>query len=196
MVRLSSVAHDVISEKQRSPAYCDRVLHWTVSDDAETTFAEWWRQAPDSPGVEQVEYTSAHELRLSDHKPVRAVYTVQVQATGVPRADASQCSVVDAEQQRKVLGSIVRALDSIENQSIPDASLSSNQLQFQDLRFMEPQSQSITLQNTGQVQYGVAWVRFALTRGCRLWSSLGSSQSWMSKSYTLHGSLSGHWLEC
>lgn len=43
------------SRKKRAPAWCDRIL---------------WKGSK----VEQIEYKSVHEMRLSDHKPIYSVF--------------------------------------------------------------------------------------------------------------------------
>lgn len=56
--RLSSGIY-IVSEKNRPPAWCDRVL---------------WK----GERVSQLEYDSVMSLRLSDHKPVYAIFSTGV----------------------------------------------------------------------------------------------------------------------
>ena len=52
----------LFSEKDRIPAWCDRVLWWTSGNNS----------------VQQMAYASCPQLKLSDHKPVHALFNVNV----------------------------------------------------------------------------------------------------------------------
>jgi hypothetical protein len=45
--------------KKRLPAWCDRILHWKKNDNTD---------------IKQISYTSRHNVVLSDHKPVQALF--------------------------------------------------------------------------------------------------------------------------
>lgn len=108
-----------LSEKQRAPAWCDRVL---------------WR----GPHVTQVRYSSHEALVLSDHKPVSALFRVGVK-------------VVDQAKFRTVYEEIMKKLDKLENEFLPQVAVDRLEVQFERLRFMESQVQTLTVANTGQV---------------------------------------------
>lgn len=48
------------SIKQRFPAWTDRILHWT--------------NPRSTVGIEQVSYDSIQNVKLSDHRPVKAIF--------------------------------------------------------------------------------------------------------------------------
>ncbi|XP_064627898.1 type II inositol 1,4,5-trisphosphate 5-phosphatase-like isoform X2 [Lineus longissimus] len=107
------------SEKCRAPAWCDRVL---------------WK----GDGIDQVAYRSHHVLRISDHKPVSAVFNVYAK-------------VIDTAKYKRVYEDVMKKLDRLENEFLPQVSLDRVELHFKDVMFIEPQCQHITIANTGQV---------------------------------------------
>eukprot|EP00035_Acanthoeca_spectabilis_P024756 m.455213 g.455213 ORF g.455213 m.455213 type:complete len:738 (+) comp20826_c0_seq1:262-2475(+) len=88
--------------------------------------------------IAPLEYTSRTGLNLSDHKPVRSVFKVGI-------------SIVDTEKYSEILQTIHRDLDTLENQSMPDANVSSNHVELGALRYGQVKSCSITLTNVGNV---------------------------------------------
>ncbi|XP_038614088.1 type II inositol 1,4,5-trisphosphate 5-phosphatase isoform X2 [Tachyglossus aculeatus] len=84
--------------------------------------------------VTQLSYQSHMTLKTSDHKPVSSVFDIGVK-------------VVNEELYRKTLEEIVRSLDKMENASIPSVTLSKREFCFQDVKYMELQSQSFTIHN-------------------------------------------------
>uniref|UniRef100_F7BG47 phosphoinositide 5-phosphatase n=1 Tax=Ornithorhynchus anatinus TaxID=9258 RepID=F7BG47_ORNAN len=84
--------------------------------------------------VTQLSYQSHMALKTSDHKPVSSVFDIGVK-------------VVNEELYRKTLEEIVRSLDKMENASIPSVTLSRREFCFQDVKYMELQSQSFTIHN-------------------------------------------------
>eukprot|EP00048_Salpingoeca_helianthica_P022785 m.20360 g.20360 ORF g.20360 m.20360 type:complete len:907 (+) comp7810_c0_seq1:39-2759(+) len=116
------------SEKMRTPAYCDRIMH----------YKKRVREGVRCDEVSLQHYISVMDCKVSDHKPVRALYLVQLK-------------VVEAERQREVYNSIVRQLDTIENKSLPDVRVSSNVFTFDNVRYLRPQKQTLTISNVGKV---------------------------------------------
>ncbi|CAB4015709.1 inositol polyphosphate 5-phosphatase OCRL-1 isoform X2 [Paramuricea clavata] len=110
------------SEKDRIPAWCDRVLWWTSGNNS----------------VQQMAYTSCPQLKLSDHKPVHALFNVNVK-------------VVDKRREKSVLEEVVRELDKRENDFLPQVELNIKELHFGNIQFLEKKSQSFEIINVGQV---------------------------------------------
>lgn len=82
------------------------------------------------------DYRSHPIHKLSDHKPVSAVLLVQTR-------------VVDVQKKQLVLDEILKDLDRIANDSLPQAALNRTELMFDGVKYLEAQEQPITLQNTG-----------------------------------------------
>ncbi|KAI1316951.1 hypothetical protein EDD11_009195 [Mortierella claussenii] len=111
------------SEKRRVPSYTDRIL---------------WRSkilAKDS--VETLFYKSHMDLNISDHKPVSAFFKLKVKT-------------LLHDKQAEVHQAIVRELDKYENECMPDATISSSNVVYEEIRYLEPKKTSITIKNTGQ----------------------------------------------
>ncbi|XP_051155862.1 inositol polyphosphate 5-phosphatase OCRL [Leptopilina boulardi] len=107
------------SEKGRAPAWCDRVL--------------WKGEA-----IASVEYRSHSKLKLSDHKPVSAIFD-------------SQISVIDRVKYRKTHEEVMKKLDKLENEFLPQVMVDATEIIFDTLRFLEPHSKDLIIANTGQV---------------------------------------------
>ncbi|KAG0199274.1 hypothetical protein BGX28_007433 [Mortierella sp. GBA30] len=110
------------SEKRRVPAYTDRIL-WRSKDSAKDS-------------VEPIFYKSHMDLMLSDHKPISAYFKLKVKT-------------LLHDKQLEVHQAIVRELDRYENECLPDATLSTSNVIFDEVRYLEPKKASLTLKNTG-----------------------------------------------
>ncbi|KAF9109704.1 hypothetical protein BGX27_007295 [Mortierella sp. AM989] len=111
------------SEKRRVPSYTDRIL--------------WHSKNPTKDSVEPYFYKSHMELLISDHKPVSAFFKLKVKT-------------LIHEKQAEVHQAIIRELDKYENECMPDATLSTSGVVFDEVRYLEPKKTSITIKNTGQ----------------------------------------------
>ncbi|XP_046667170.1 inositol polyphosphate 5-phosphatase OCRL-like isoform X1 [Homalodisca vitripennis] len=107
------------SEKNRAPAWCDRIL---------------WR----GEGMKQLTYRSHPQLRISDHKPVSAIFMSDVR-------------VIDAVKYRKIHEDVMKKLDKLENEFLPQVMVDNTEVIFDTLRFLEPQTKELIIANTGQV---------------------------------------------
>lgn len=105
------------SEKHRPPAWCDRILYHGM-------------------GAELRGYRSHPKLKISDHKPVSAVFDTSVR-------------VVDPGREKEALEEITRKLDKLENDTLPQVDLSQTEFIFKDVKFLLPQSKKLIITNTG-----------------------------------------------
>ncbi|CAL8287788.1 unnamed protein product [Merluccius merluccius] len=88
--------------------------------------------------IKQSTYQSHMTLKTSDHKPVSSLLQIGIK-------------VVNEEAYKKKFEEIVRCIDKMENECIPSVTLSRRELHFQDVKYMEHQTESLTLFNDGQV---------------------------------------------
>ncbi|KAI4496546.1 hypothetical protein M0804_000356 [Polistes exclamans] len=103
----------------RAPAWCDRIL--------------WKGEA-----ITSIEYRSHPELKLSDHKPVSAVFD-------------SQIRIIDVVKYRKTHEEVMKKLDKLENEFLPQVMVDTTEVIFDTLKFLEPSSKDLIIANTGQV---------------------------------------------
>jgi phosphatidylinositol-bisphosphatase len=107
-------------KKKRAPAWCDRI-QW-IGDD-----------------ITQLCYTRCETLKISDHKPVSAMFEIGAQQ-------------VVQDKKRTVYDSLIRQLDSWENQAIPKVEIRPPQIELGDqVRFDEPVRRTLTIENIGAV---------------------------------------------
>ncbi|KAI4497099.1 hypothetical protein M0802_007845 [Mischocyttarus mexicanus] len=107
------------SEKGRAPAWCDRIL--------------WKGEA-----ITSIHYRSHPELKLSDHKPVSAIFD-------------SQIRIIDVVKYRKTHEEVMKKLDKLENEFLPQVMVDTTEVIFDTLKFLEPSSKDLIIANTGQV---------------------------------------------
>jgi phosphatidylinositol-bisphosphatase len=108
------------SEKNRPPAWCDRIL-WS--------------------GLEPVKclvYRSHAQLRLSDHKPVSALFAAPVK-------------VVNADKHRRTYEEVIKHLDRCENDSLPQVNVDKMELDFGRVHFRQSITRLLTIENSGLV---------------------------------------------
>jgi hypothetical protein len=75
---------------------------------------------------------------VGDHKPVSALFDVCLEA-------------IIPNRFQEVQATVLRELDRLENDARPTVSLSSEELHFDEINFLEPITRSAILQNTGTV---------------------------------------------
>lgn len=134
------------SEKCRIPAWCDRVLY-------------------KGPDIKLREYRHHPGMKISDHKPVSALFDVAIK-------------VIDEDKSKRVYEDIMKQLDRLENEYLPQVKLDKTEYVFQDLKFMEPQVQSLIVENTGQVPVTFEFIKkLDETSHCKPWMEVTPSQS-------------------
>ncbi|XP_067675854.1 inositol polyphosphate 5-phosphatase OCRL-like [Haliotis asinina] len=107
------------SEKRRPPAWCDRIL---------------WKGS----GIRQLRYNSHPELKISDHKPVSALFDAGIRVGG----DRSN---------RTLTKDAMGELDRIEEEYTPQVKLNTTEFYFENVRFIESQQKELAITNTGRV---------------------------------------------
>ncbi|KAL9656618.1 hypothetical protein ABK040_002890 [Willaertia magna] len=110
------------SEKGRVPSYTDRIL---------------WKENKKN-NITQKFYTMHKEYKMSDHKPVISSFEVGVK------------KIVE-EKYRKCYHDIIKMLDKLENDMLPEVSITGQSINFVNVKYNEPMTQSMVLKNTGQV---------------------------------------------
>uniref|UniRef100_A0A7S4P4K0 Rho-GAP domain-containing protein n=1 Tax=Paramoeba aestuarina TaxID=180227 RepID=A0A7S4P4K0_9EUKA len=144
-----SIYYDT-SEKRRVPAWCDRVLYRSKS-------------------AQLVGYRR-HELMTSDHRPVSAIFAVDVKYT-------------ETEERSRVYNDICKQLDKLENEMLPDVTLQINEqnlVQFQNVYFLTSMTKTVTAVNTGQVTAKFKFVpKLNQRRFCQPWLRVSPSVGMM-----------------
>ncbi|KAK7463225.1 hypothetical protein BaRGS_00038210, partial [Batillaria attramentaria] len=107
-------------------------------------------------GIQQLRYDAHPELRISDHKPVSSVFNVGIK-------------VIDEKRYKKVYEDIMKKLDRIENEYLPQIKLDKTECHFRDVKFIEPQVEVITIANVGQ--------KLDDTRFCKPWLTVTPCKS-------------------
>ncbi|XP_015777933.1 PREDICTED: inositol polyphosphate 5-phosphatase OCRL-1-like [Acropora digitifera] len=92
------------SEKNRIPAWCDRIL-WRTGSKME---------------IKLMKYRSHKSINLSDHKPVSALFDVGVR-------------VVNVTEERRILEDVIRKLDRQENENLPQVQLGSTEFNLRQV---------------------------------------------------------------
>lgn len=88
--------------------------------------------------ITQLKYSRCENLKISDHKPVFGVFEVMVK------------EVVN-EKKRDVYESLIRQLDSWENQAIPKVEIKPTSIDFGSVSFDETVQQKLIVENIGNV---------------------------------------------
>jgi len=59
--------------------------------------------------------------------------------------------VIDGAKYRKIHEEVMKKLDRVENEFLPQVTVDNTEVIFDTVRFLEPQSREIIIANTGQV---------------------------------------------
>lgn len=88
--------------------------------------------------IKSISYKSYSELKISDHKPVSASFE-------------SQIRIIDMAKYRKIHEEVMKKLDKLENEFLPQVMVDTTDIIFDVLKFLEPSSKELIIANTGQV---------------------------------------------
>ena len=88
--------------------------------------------------VSQMDYRSHENLSVSDHKPVSATFKVGIK-------------VIDKARRQKIKEEIMKKLDMLENDFLPQVMVDQTDIIFDEVRFMESFFRVLAIANTGQV---------------------------------------------
>lgn len=86
----------------------------------------------------QLAYRSHPTLNISDHKPVSASFL-------------SEIKIIDEEKYRKVYEDVIKQLDKLENELIPQVKVDVTEIDFGTVKYLELQVRTITIKNTGKL---------------------------------------------
>ena len=126
------------SEKNRAPAWCDRVLC-------------------KGDNITMRQYRSHPSLRMSDHKPVSAVVDCGIK-------------VIDTIRYRKIYEEVMKKLDKLENEFLPQVSVDTTEIVLGKIHFNQPASRALTVANTGQVPVQFEFIKkHRDTSYCKPW---------------------------
>uniref|UniRef100_A0A6A7FUV4 phosphoinositide 5-phosphatase n=2 Tax=Hirondellea gigas TaxID=1518452 RepID=A0A6A7FUV4_9CRUS len=108
-------------------------------------------------GIQQVIYRSHMQLKISDHKPVSSIFH-------------SQVKVIDVASYRRVHEEVMKQLDKMENDLLPSVELSVSEIILKPVQFLQPQHDTLTISNTGQISVQFAFInKLNDERCCKPW---------------------------
>lgn len=88
--------------------------------------------------IDLLVYRSHFEMKISDHKPVSSIFN-------------SGMKVVDNTKYRKIYEDVMKELDKMENEFLPQVTVETTEINFETVRYVESKAKSLTVANTGQV---------------------------------------------
>ncbi|XP_011706727.1 PREDICTED: inositol polyphosphate 5-phosphatase OCRL-1-like, partial [Wasmannia auropunctata] len=107
--------------------------------------------------IKSVSYKSYPELKISDHKPVTASFD-------------SQIRIIDTAKYRKIHEEVMKKLDKLENEFLPQVMVDTTDIIFDILKFLEPSSKELIIANTGQVPVQFEFIKkLDDTNYCKDW---------------------------
>ncbi|KAI9357958.1 hypothetical protein DFJ73DRAFT_820023 [Zopfochytrium polystomum] len=124
--------------KKRVPSWCDRIL-WFRNPVVKA------KKLKEDEWLSSKKYGSCMNVLLSDHKPVYAMFVAKTRSV-----DPSKLAAVNEE--------VLRVLDKLENDSLPDLKVDTHAIDFGEAAFLVPIVKSFVVENRGQV---IASFRFA-----------------------------------
>lgn len=103
------------SEKHRAPAWCDRIL---------------WK----GDAIQQLTYNSCMNIKLSDHKPVYAIFLCGIKTK-------------DEQKYKKVHEDVLKRVDKYENDNQPQLTVEKTDIHFNDIQYNELYIRDFTVAN-------------------------------------------------
>ena len=88
--------------------------------------------------TKQLVYRSHPKLLISDHKPVSALFDASIK-------------VVDTVKYRKIYEEVMKKLDKLENEFLPQVTVDKMEVIFKSVSFRDSLTNTLTIANTGQV---------------------------------------------
>jgi phosphatidylinositol-bisphosphatase len=86
------------------------------------------------------------DLVVSDHKPVSAVFHAGVK-------------VIDRARRQKIKEEIMKRLDMLENDFLPQVMVDKTDVIYDNVNFIEPASRALAIANTGQVPVSFEFIK-------------------------------------
>lgn len=113
----------------------------------------FWR----GESIIQLAYRSHPSLNISDHKPVSAIFS-------------SSIKIIDEEKYRKIYEEVIKQLDKLENELIPQVKVDRTEVDFGTVRYLELQVQTITIKNIGKLPVEFEFIKkLDETNFCKEW---------------------------
>lgn len=107
--------------------------------------------------ISPIEYRSHPELKISDHKPVSTIFD-------------SQIRVIDMVKYRKIHEEVMKKLDKLENEFLPQVMVDTTEIIFDTLKFLETSKKELIIANTGQVPVQFEFIKkLDDTSYCKEW---------------------------
>lgn len=138
---LNRVLKDYVEGPITFPPTYKYDLHSDTFDTSEKARAPAWTDRifyRYTNAIVQTTYRSCMQLQISDHKPVSATY-------------ATPIGVVDPEKYRKVHETLLKELDKLENEYLPQVTVDQTEVSFGLVKFREQPTKEIIIANTGLV---------------------------------------------
>lgn len=101
-------------------------------------------------------YRSHPKLMLSDHKPVSCLFS-------------STIKVVDEVRHRKVYERVMKDLDRIENEALPQVNLNKLEFKFNNITVTEPSTDKLVVSNVGRSEVHFEFIKKDTQQYCESW---------------------------
>eukprot|EP00762_Andalucia_godoyi_P000848 ANDGO_03734.mRNA.1 Polyphosphatidylinositol phosphatase INP53 len=111
-------------------------------------------------GIQQKSYGRCDALKSSDHRPVYSMFNIEFR------------KIIPAKYE-EVYREVIKFLDKMENEMLPECSLSSDGFDFGDVYYNVPRTETLWIQNSGNVLVEFAFVpSIDENRICKPWVNI------------------------